>query len=109
MARVAAVAQTLRYIALVLIVLALAVLVLATSVRYLPRPHEVPTEVRRLPYYAGCSFLRMLVAYVFSLLFSFTYGYVAATNKRAERAMMPLLDILQSVPVVAFFPAATYP
>jgi len=36
------------------------------------------------------------------------YGYIAATSKRAERVMMPLLDILQSVPVLGFFPAATF-
>jgi NitT/TauT family transport system permease protein len=103
-----AVLQTVRYAALVLLVLAVAVLLVAGGFRYLPAREEIPVEVRRLPLYALWSFLRMLCAYVLALLFSITYGYFAATNRRAERVMMPLLDILQSVPVLGFFPAATF-
>ncbi len=50
----------------------------------------------------------MLGAYFLSLIFSLTYGYAAATRRRAEKIMIPLLDILQSVPVLGFFPAAVY-
>lgn len=55
-----------------------------------------------LPYYAARSTLRMFIALGVSLLFTFGYGYLAAKNKRAEQVMIPLLDILQSVPVLGF-------
>src|ERR1700678_560962 len=50
------------------------------------------------------SVLRISIAYVFSLAFTFVYGYVAAYNARAERYMIPLLDVLQSIPVLSFLP-----
>ncbi|MDD5474663.1 MAG: ABC transporter permease subunit [Candidatus Methanoperedens sp.] len=59
-----------------------------------------------LPYYAASSFLRMGVAYFFSLCFALVFGYTAATNIRARKFMLPFLDILQSVPILGFFPAA---
>ncbi len=57
-----------------------------------------------LPAYAGYSLLRIGLAYVFSLVFTLGYGYVAAYNPRAERFMIPLLDVLQSIPVLSFLP-----
>src|SRR5215467_7194721 len=57
-----------------------------------------------LPLYAGLSFLRMLTAYVISLAFSLWYGSVAASNRRAEQILLPLLDVLQSVPILSFLP-----
>lgn len=58
-----------------------------------------------LPIYAGYSLLRMLFAYILSLLFTLAYGHIAATQPRAERVMVPLLDILQSIPILSFLPA----
>jgi NitT/TauT family transport system permease protein len=55
-----------------------------------------------LPYYAGRSLLRMFIAYGASLLFTFIYGYLAAKHRTAEKVLIPLLDILQSVPVLGF-------
>jgi NitT/TauT family transport system permease protein len=55
-----------------------------------------------LPLYAARTTLRMLVAMVFSLLFTFTYATLAAKNKQAELVLLPLLDILQSVPILGF-------
>jgi len=55
-----------------------------------------------LPEYAARTTLRMLVAMALSLLFTFTYATLAAKNKRAERLLIPLLDILQSVPILGF-------
>jgi NitT/TauT family transport system permease protein len=52
------------------------------------------------------SFLRMLAAYGLSLGFSLAYGYYAATHHGGERVMIPVLDILQSVPILGFFPFA---
>ena len=50
------------------------------------------------------SVLRIALAYSLSLIFAVTYGYVAAYNPRAERFMVPLLDTLQSIPVLSFLP-----
>jgi NitT/TauT family transport system permease protein len=46
----------------------------------------------------------MAAAYFLSLLFSLVYGYGAARNRTAERVMTPLLDVLQSVPILSFLP-----
>ena len=59
-----------------------------------------------LPALALFSFLRMGTAYLLALGFSIPYGYAAATNRRAGVVLLPVLDILQSVPILAFFPAA---
>jgi NitT/TauT family transport system permease protein len=55
-----------------------------------------------LPEYAARTTLRMLIAMGVSLLFTFTYATLAAKNKQAERLLVPLLDILQSVPILGF-------
>ncbi len=65
---------------------------------------EISRSVWALPAYAGYSLLRITIAYVLSLGFALVYGYVAAYNKRAERFMVPLLDVLQSIPVLSFLP-----
>ncbi|HTV38469.1 MAG TPA: ABC transporter permease subunit [Xanthobacteraceae bacterium] len=59
-------------------------------------------DPRYLPEYAARTTLRMLVAMVLSLIFTFTYATLAAKNKYAERILVPLLDILQSVPILGF-------
>jgi NitT/TauT family transport system permease protein len=55
-----------------------------------------------LPEYAARTTLRMLAALSLSLLFTFTYATLAAKSRRAERLLVPLLDILQSVPILGF-------
>ena len=65
---------------------------------------EISRSPWALPAYAGYSLLRITIAYVFSLAFTLVYGYIAAYNKRAERFMIPLLDVLQSIPVLSFLP-----
>ena len=62
----------------------------------------VSLDPRNLPYYAARSTLRMFVALGLSVLFTLTYGSAAAKNRYAERVLIPLLDILQSVPVLGF-------
>src|SRR5690242_12205365 len=59
-------------------------------------------DPHHLPEYAARTTLRMLIAMLLSLLFTFTYATLAAKNKRAERLLVPLLDILQSVPILGF-------
>lgn len=63
---------------------------------------HVSTDPANLPYYALRSLLRMFVALLASLLFTFVYATAAARSRRAEKILIPLLDILQSVPVLAF-------
>jgi NitT/TauT family transport system permease protein len=63
-------------------------------------------DLPQATFYLSFSFVRMLAAYGMSLGFSLLYGYFAATNRGAERVMIPILDILQSVPILGFFPVA---
>jgi NitT/TauT family transport system permease protein len=65
---------------------------------------EISRSAWALPAYAGYSLLRISAAYFLSLIFTLVYGYVAAYNPRAERFMIPLLDVLQSIPVLSFLP-----
>ena len=55
-----------------------------------------------LPGYAVRTVLRMLAALAASLLFTLTYGTLAAKSKRAEMILIPILDILQSVPILGY-------
>jgi NitT/TauT family transport system permease protein len=57
-----------------------------------------------LPKYAMFSIARIVAAYVLSFFFTLVYAYVAAHNARAERFLIPLLDTLQSIPVLSFLP-----
>ena len=66
-----------------------------------PKINLTPTS---LPLYASLSVGRMLAAYLLSLLFSLVYGRAAAYSRRAEQVLMPLLDVLQSVPILSFLP-----
>jgi len=65
---------------------------------------EISQNPRVLPLYALYSLVRLGVAYVLSLGFALAYGYIAASSRRAEIIMVPLLDILQSIPVLSFLP-----
>jgi NitT/TauT family transport system permease protein len=65
---------------------------------------EISLHPGALPRYALFSVLRIAGAYLFSFVFTLVYGYIAAYNPRAERYMVPLLDTLQSIPVLSFLP-----
>ena len=65
---------------------------------------EISLSPSVLPKYAMFSVLRIAIAYFISLVFAVAYGYIAAYNRRAERIMVPLLDTLQSIPVLSFLP-----
>ncbi|HEX3882808.1 MAG TPA: ABC transporter permease subunit [Stellaceae bacterium] len=56
----------------------------------------------RLPEYALRTVLRMAAALVASLVFSLVYAAIAAKNRQAEKILIPVLDILQSVPILGF-------
>lgn len=63
---------------------------------------QVSLDPLMLPDYALRSSLRMFIAMGFSLLFTFIYGTIAAKTVLGERFFIPLLDILQSVPILGF-------
>jgi NitT/TauT family transport system permease protein len=65
---------------------------------------DISLSFSALPWYAFLSTGRMAAAYLLSLLFSLVYGYAAARNRTAERVLTPLLDVLQSVPILSFLP-----
>lgn len=88
-----------------LVLLALIARVGAGALVSFQPPHDLPSislDPANLPYYAGRSTLRMFIALFFSTLFTLIYGYIAANSRRAEQVLIPLLDILQSVPVLGF-------
>ena len=65
---------------------------------------HISQDPRMLPRYAFYSLVRIALAYAISLVFTLGYGYVAAHSRRAETVLVPLLDILQSIPVLSFLP-----
>jgi NitT/TauT family transport system permease protein len=67
-----------------------------------PGATEISLDPWRLPEYAVRTTLRMFAALAASLVFTFTYGTAAAKSQRAGIILIPLLDILQSVPILGF-------
>lgn len=65
---------------------------------------EISLAPEALPWYTLLSVGRMAAAYTLSILFTIVYGRAAAYNRRAEQFLMPLLDVLQSVPILSFLP-----
>ena len=62
----------------------------------------VSLDPGNLPLYALRTTMRMLLAIVCSIVFTFIYAALAAKSRRAEMVLIPLLDILQSVPILGF-------
>jgi NitT/TauT family transport system permease protein len=65
---------------------------------------EIDLRLRALPQYTFFSLCRGFVAFALSFLFTLVYGYVAARVRGADKLMLPMLDILQSIPVLGFMP-----
>lgn len=65
---------------------------------------QISLSPSAIPRYAFYSLVRMIVAYLLSLVFAVGYGYFAAYHKRLEAPMLAVLDILQSIPVLSFLP-----
>jgi len=68
---------------------------------------EIQLDPSYLPYYAARTTLRMFAALAASLFFTFTYATLAAKSRRAELVMIPILDVLQSVPILGFLTFTT--
>jgi NitT/TauT family transport system permease protein len=65
---------------------------------------EIDLSPWALPGYTALSLARGAAAYVLSLAFTLVYGTIAAHNRRAERVMIPTIDVLQGIPVLGFLP-----
>ena len=93
-------------VALILVVAI--ILLLGSGARQMVAPFvvaqqpEISLAPSALPNDALRTTMRMLVAMIASLLFTFTYGTAAAKSRRAEMVLIPLLDVLQSVPVLGY-------
>jgi len=84
------------------------VILIAGGVRQMVEPvahaqaAPISLSPEALPFYTLRTVLRMLAALAASLLFTLTYATLAAKSRRAERVLIPLLDVLQSVPVLGY-------
>ncbi len=102
-----AVPSILRDLPVIFAGLALFYALLSTTHYWMAPANEqtaIDLQPSALPKYAMLSVLRIAIAYVLSLAFTLVYGYIAAYNGKAERFMIPLLDTLQSIPVLSFLP-----
>ena len=66
------------------------------------------TEVWRLVIYTSYSLSRLIIALLIAYIFGILYGIAAARSRRSGSALLPILDVLQSVPILGFFPAAIF-
>ncbi|HEX4627931.1 MAG TPA: ABC transporter permease subunit, partial [Gemmatimonadales bacterium] len=64
----------------------------------------IDLSARALPRYTLYSLSRGVIALAISYVFALSYGWTAAKSRAAERLLLPLLDILQSIPVLGFLP-----
>jgi NitT/TauT family transport system permease protein len=93
-------------VALVLVIGAMVLIVYGGEQTTLPLSaldaSPVSLDPSHLPFYALRTTMRMLLAIVCSIIFTFIYAALAAKSRRAEIVLIPLLDILQSVPILGF-------
>src|SRR5258708_36122702 len=66
-------------------------------------PHNVRVSLRHLPYYAFCSFYRMLASFIIALIFSIIYGMAAERGGLYERLLILDIVICQACPQVGLF------
>jgi NitT/TauT family transport system permease protein len=96
-----------RDLAATLLVLSVVIL-LGVGARQMVAPfgvaHQPPITLApaALPFYTLRTIMRMLAALIVSLIFTFTYATLAAKSRRAEIVLIPLLDVLQSVPILGY-------
>ncbi|OGT40550.1 MAG: sulfonate ABC transporter permease [Gammaproteobacteria bacterium RIFCSPHIGHO2_12_FULL_38_14] len=93
-------------LALILVLAVLVVMIMGTGemAGHYQIGQAIPISLKpsALPYYALLSVTRMLIALMCSLIFTFTIGTLAAKNKQAERIIIPIIDVLQSVPILGY-------
>ncbi|MBW4642011.1 MAG: ABC transporter permease subunit [Goleter apudmare HA4340-LM2] len=92
---------------LILVIVALAFAIVKTASQFSGAFQEnltISTSISALPGYTAQTLLRMGIAYFLSLAFTLVYSYIAYRSRLAELILIPLLDILQSIPVLSFLP-----
>jgi NitT/TauT family transport system permease protein len=94
--------------AIALLLVVALIILLGMGGRQMVAPFVITQQARitlspwALPGYALRTTMRMLAALLASLIFTFTYATAAAKSRRAEMVLIPLLDVLQSVPVLGY-------
>ncbi|BAZ49296.1 binding-protein-dependent transport systems inner membrane component [Nostoc sp. NIES-4103] len=92
---------------LILLIVSLIVLIIRTASQFTGtfKPElMISTNINALPGYTAQTLIRMGLAYFLSLIFTLLYAYTAYRSRIAERILIPMLDILQSIPVLSFLP-----
>ena len=92
-----------------LVLLVVAIVLVALLGGSALRPYDAPELDPRpvlLPVYLLRSLARLAVAYVLAVTLALATGHLAARSPLARRVILPTLDVLQSVPILGFFPAA---
>lgn len=86
--------------------------ILAWNAKQMASPYQlgqvipITLDPKALPFYAARTVVRMLIALLFSLLFTFIFGTWAAKSVRAGKIIIPIIDILQSVPILGYLSLA---
>lgn len=98
-----------NYWDIIALMLILAIIILfAWSSMQMSKPYHLglPTPISldpsHLPLYALLTVWRMMIAMMISLLFTFVFGTWAARSPYAERLIIPVVDVMQSIPVLSF-------
>jgi NitT/TauT family transport system permease protein len=92
---------------LILTIISLLLFMIRTATQFTGEYHPnlvIETALSVLPSYTAQTFLRIAIAYFLSLLFSIIYAYIAYHSSVLAKVLIPLLDILQSIPVLSFLP-----
>ncbi|MEH1932395.1 MAG: ABC transporter permease subunit [Nostoc sp.] len=92
---------------LILVILSLIVAIIRTASQFSGtfQPElRISTNINALPGYTAQTLIRMGLAYFLSLIFTLLYASTAYRSRIAERILIPMLDILQSIPVLSFLP-----
>ncbi len=92
---------------LILLIVAFAVIIVKTGSQFsgtFQSNLTISTDISALPRYTVQTLVRMTLAYFLSLTFTLIYSYTAYRSRVAAIVMIPLLDILQSIPVLSFLP-----
>jgi NitT/TauT family transport system permease protein len=79
---------------------------LLTAMAYLIGTFSPYPEMKNLPLYTLTTVWRIFFTLVISVAWGVSFGILAATNKTAGRIVTPIVDILQSIPILGYFPLA---
>ena len=61
-------------------------------------------EIKNLPLYTFATISRILITLAISVVWGVSFGILAATNRIASLVLTPFIDLLQSIPILGYFP-----